>query len=240
MRIQLSFPLTIQVCVHGHEWLARQMTKRGMTCTKVDNAFVELGDVAAAQKLADKFADLPRPRWLDVFARRVNPLLGDVWKVSGDDWVTDQAEFSTDVMFPNAATLRPLFESWLNRACTCFSTEPPRAVVRVLTFPGRKRHGNFLGGVLTDFQRRAEGARVKHVVAGNWVEMPCLLNGGKFGREANRPWRLRIETVINRPNGDQPSQRVPSLEARPAERCRRDALASTLYWLKPCKDRSRT
>ena len=170
------------------------MTKRGITFTKVDNAFVELGDVPAAQKLADKFADLPWPRLLDVFARRVNPLLADVLKGSGYYWVTDQAEYSTDVMFPNAATLRPLFESWLNRATTCFSTEPPRAVGRVWTFLGRKLHGNFLGEVLTDFQRRAEGARVKHVVAGNWVKMPCCPNGGKFQR------LLRIETVINRPN----------------------------------------
>ena len=188
VRIQSWFPLTIQVGVNGHEWLARQMTKRGMTFTQADKAFVELGDAAAAQKLADKFADLPWPRLLDVFARRVNPLLADVWKGSGDDWVTDQAEYSTDVMFPNAATRRPLFESWRNRATTCFRAED------VLTFLGRKRQGNFLGEVLTDFKRRAEGARVKHVVAGNGVKMPCGFFVAKF------PRLLRIETVINRPN----------------------------------------
>lgn len=214
VRIQSWFPLTIQVCVNGHEWLARQMTKRGMTFTKVDNAFVELGDVPAAQKLADKFADLPWPRLLDVFARRVNPLLGDVLKGSGYYWVTDQAEYSTDVMFPNAATLRPLFESWLNRATTCFSTED------VLTFLGRKLHGNFLGEVLTDFKRRAEGARVKHVVAGNWVKMPCHLadrGQGKFQRV------LRIETVINRPG-----------EFKVWRRGKRNGVEG-MHWLPLCK-----
>lgn len=78
VRIQSWFPLTIQIYVNGHDGLARQMTKRGVTSQQVDNAFVELGDAKAAQKLADQFVNLPWPRRLDVFAQRVNPLLSDV------------------------------------------------------------------------------------------------------------------------------------------------------------------
>jgi hypothetical protein len=183
VRIQSWFPLTIQIYVNGHDWLARQMTKKKLSFTQVDNAFVELGDAKAAQKLADKFAGLPWPRLLDMFARRVNPLLSDVLKGAGYYWVMDQAELATDVLFPDGPTLKPLFESWLKQATTCFSAED------VLTFLGRKLHGNFLGEVLTDFQRRAPGARVKHRVKGNWVKMY-----DKFRRI------LRIETVINQPS----------------------------------------
>ena len=188
VRIQSWFPLTIQIYVNGHDWLARQMTKRGIAYKQVDNAFVEWGDAKGAQKLADKFVNLPWPRLLDVFARRVNPLLRDVLKGAGDDWVMDQAEFATDVLFPDGPTLKPLFESWLKRATTGFSAED------VLTFLGRKLHGNFLGEVLTDSKHRVQGARVKPRVKGNWVKMPCGLEAGKFRRI------LRIETVINQPS----------------------------------------
>ena len=188
VRIASWFPLPIQIYVNGHDWLARQMTKRGLAYKQVDNAFVELGDPKAAQKLADKFVDLPWPRLLDVFARRVNPLLADVLKGAGYYGVMDQAEFATDVLFPDGPTLKPLFESWLKQATNCFSAED------VLTFLGRKLHGNFLGEVLTDFKRRAQGARVKHRVKGNWVKMPCCLEAGKFRRI------LRVETVINQPS----------------------------------------
>ncbi|MBI5760935.1 MAG: hypothetical protein HZA46_20625 [Planctomycetales bacterium] len=109
VRIQSWFPLTMQIYVNGHDWLARQMTQRGITYRQVDNAFVELGDAKAAQKLADKFVNLPWPRLLDVFARRVNPLLSDVLKGAGYYWGMDQAEFATDVLFPDGHTLKPLF-----------------------------------------------------------------------------------------------------------------------------------
>lgn len=183
VRIQSWFPLTIQIYVNGHDWLARQMTKRGISYRQVDNAFVELGDAKATQKLADKFVNLPWPRLLDVFAKRVNPLLSDVLKGAGYYWVMDQAEFATDVLFPDGSTLKPLFESWLKQATNCFSAED------VLTFLGRKLHGNFQGEVLTDLKHRVQGARVKHRVAGNWVKMY-----DKFRRI------LRIETVINQPS----------------------------------------
>ena len=35
VRIQSWFPLTIQIDVNGHDWLARQMTKRGITFQQV-------------------------------------------------------------------------------------------------------------------------------------------------------------------------------------------------------------
>ena len=84
---------------------------------------------------------------------------------SGDYGVMDQTEFTTDVLFPDGPTLKPLFESRLNRATTCFTAGD------VLTFLGRKLHGKLLGEILTDFKRRVQGARVKHCVAGNWVKM---------------------------------------------------------------------
>lgn len=182
VRIQSWLPLTIQICLNGHEWLSRALSRHGCKFQQVDNAFVQIDDLDLAQKLADRFARLHWVRKLDAWARRVNPLLKDLLKDDSYYWVIDQAEYATDVMFPNRKTLAPHYEAWLKHATLCFSAED------VLTFLGRKLSGNFLGEVITDAKRRVLGRRVKHQVKGNSIKMY-----DKFG------WLLRIETLINQP-----------------------------------------
>lgn len=96
--------------------------------------------------------------------------------------MTDQAEFATDLMFKDTASLQSLYVKLLWHSIVCFSAED------VLTFLGRKLHGSFQGEVLNDYKRRLPGARVKHRMKENWIKMY-----DKFGCV------LRIETVINRP-----------------------------------------
>jgi hypothetical protein len=182
VRIQSWLPLTIQICLNGHEWLARALSRCGCGFRKVDNAFVEIDDLNLAQELADQFATLRWVRKLDAFARRINPLLKDVLTGHRYHWVIDQAEYATDVMFPNRHTLAPHFEAWLRHATLCFSAED------VLTFLGRKLSGNFLGEVITDAKRRVQGRCVRHRVKANSIKMY-----DKFG------CLLRVETTINQP-----------------------------------------
>jgi hypothetical protein len=183
VRIQSWFPLVIQVCSNGHEILARKLDKHGIAYHKEDNAFTWIEDVAGAQRLADKIVRINWPRKLSAFARRVNPLLADLLNGMHYYWVTDQAEYATDVMFESPASLKPLYEKLVKHATLCFSAED------VLTFLGRKLHGSFQGEVLTDMKKkRWPGARVKHRMKENWIKMY-----DKHGRV------LRIETVINQP-----------------------------------------
>jgi hypothetical protein len=183
VRIQSWFPLTIQVCLNGHEWLARQLDRRGIAYRKQDNAFLWISDVAAAQRLADRLARKNWPRILAAFARRINPLLKDVLMGMEYYWVTEQAEYATDVMFHSTESLQELYPQFLRHATLCLGAED------VLTFLGRKLHGSFQGEVLTDMKaRRWPGARVKHRMKENWIKMydkqGCV---------------LRVETVINNP-----------------------------------------
>jgi hypothetical protein len=183
VRLQSWFPLVMQVCINGHEVLARKMDQHQIKYRQQDNAFTWIEDPQRAQRLADGLVRLNWPRILTSFARRVNPLLKDL--LSGMDyyWVTDQAEYATDVMFQDAATLQPLYEKLVKHATLCFSAED------VLTFLGRKLHGNYQGEVLTDSKKkRWPGARVKHRAKENWIKMY-----DKHGCV------LRIETVINQP-----------------------------------------
>jgi len=185
VRLQTWFPYTTQVYVNGHDWLARQMTKAGLGFVQYDNAFTALDDPRRAQKLADRFAKLNWVKQLTTWARHVNPLLKGRGWLAGMSyyWVTEQAEYATDVLFTSRSKLRELYPRLLDHAAVNFSAPD------ILTFLGRKMHGNFQGEVLTDLKKkRYPGARIKHRVKENWLKMY-----DKFGLI------LRVETVINQP-----------------------------------------
>ena len=182
VRIQSWFPLVIQVCLNGHDILARKLDKHGIAYRQEDNAFTWIEDTRRAQRFADRLVKMNWPRILTSFARRVNPLLKDLLAGMNYYWVADQVEYATDVMFKSPAALKPLYEKLVKHASTCFSAED------ILTFLGRKLHGNYQGEVLSDYKKRWPGARVKHRAKGNWIKMY-----DKHGRV------LRIETVINQP-----------------------------------------
>ena len=182
VRIQTWFPCMIQVCLNGHEWLARKLDRQGIGYRRLDNVFLEIDDVKRAQRISDRFGRQKWPRIFQALARWVNPLLADLLKGHTYYWVTDQAEYATDVMFQDLASLRDLYSKLLEHATRSFSAED------VLLFLGRKLTGNFKGEVLNDYKKRQPGARVKHRMKENWIKMY-----DKEGRV------LRIETVINRP-----------------------------------------
>jgi hypothetical protein len=179
---QFDFLRNHQIYVNGHEWLARTMDHHGIKYRKLDNAFLWIGDPQRAQRFSNRFAKNNWLRILDVFAKRFNPLLKDLFKSMGYYWIVEQAEFATDVMFTDRATLKPLYQELLNHATLCFSAED------VLSFLGRKLHGRLEGEVLNGYKNRWPGARVKHRMKENGIKMY-----DKHGSV------LRIETVINRP-----------------------------------------
>ena len=184
VRVQTWFPFTIQVYINGHDWLARQMAHSQLGFVQEDNAFTQLDDPAAAQRLADRFPKLPWLTILDRWAKQFNPLLRQPWlKGRGYYWVIDQAEYSTDVLFRSRDELAKLYPRLLDHAALQFSAAD------IMTYLGRRLHPRFDGEVLTLCQKdRYPGARVKHRVKNNWLKMY-----DKFGLI------LRIETVINQP-----------------------------------------
>jgi hypothetical protein len=183
VRIQTWLPFTVQVYVNGHEFLARQMKQKGLSFVQQDNAFVQLDDPVKAQKLADKFAKQNWPKILAQYAEIVNPLRRELAPQQEYYWVTDQAEYATDLLFTSRTVLRDFFPRLLEFAYLTFSPKD------VLAFLGRKLYGRFDGEVLTDVKTdREPGARIKHRVKRNWLKLY-----DKFGLI------LRVETVINQP-----------------------------------------
>jgi hypothetical protein len=183
VRLQTWLPYTLQIAVNGHDYLARQMAKKQLGFLQQDNAFTHLDEPAQAQALADQFPKQQWPKRLQRYAWQVNPLLYDVLKKLSYYWVTDQAEYATDVLFTSKKSLAGLFAKLLAFAVVNFSAKD------ILGFLGRKLHARFEGEVLTDYKTEREpGGRVKHHMKKNWLKMY-----DKFGLI------LRIETVINQP-----------------------------------------
>lgn len=191
VRITTWFPCMIQVCLNGHEWLARKLDRHRIPYRQVDNAFAHIADPARAQRLADRLVAKNWPRVLTAFARRVNPLLKTVLRDLNYYWVAQQAEYATDVMFHSPAALNGLYGHLLKHAVERFSAED------VMTFLGRKLHHRFAGDVGTDYKTRWPGARVRHRMKENGIKMY-----NKHGSV------LRIETTINDPKEFKVRRRV--------------------------------
>jgi hypothetical protein len=182
VRLQTWFPFTMQLYINAHEWLARTMSRLRIPFKKVDNAFLRIARPERADRLAREFATLDWPVLLDRFACRFNPLMRDLFAWADYYWVTDQAEYATDVMFRSPAELKYLYPALVRHASSTFQAED------VMRFLGRKLHPAFQGDVVTDLKRRPEGVRIKHRAKRNWIKM--------YDKHSQI---LRVETVINQP-----------------------------------------
>jgi hypothetical protein len=181
VRLQTWLPFPVQVYVNGHEWLAQQMVQQQLGFVQQHNAFTQLDDPAAAQRLADRFARLHWPKLLDRWAHQVNPLLRELFPGYPVHWVVDQAEFATDLLFTSRQALAGLDRKLLAYAVVTFSPKD------ILGFLGRTWDRRFDGEVHTKYEEdRWLGARIKHRMKTNWLKMY-----DKFGLI------LRVETVIN-------------------------------------------
>lgn len=183
VRLQTWAPFTCQIYVNGHDYLARKLTQQHIPFEQIDNCFTHLGDPQQAQRWASRFAKLPWPKILEKYARQVNPLLHKELKKLSHYWVTDQAEFATDVLFVGQHALAGLFVRLLEFALLTFTPK------KVFAYLGRKWHERFDGEVQTRYRSQREpGTCVKHYMKNNWLKMY-----DKLGR------MVRVETVINQP-----------------------------------------
>lgn len=182
-RIMTWLPFTIQVCVNGRLWLARQMDRLALGYKQADNCFVQLDNPVKSQRVFDRLLRWDWPKFLDRIAAEVNPLLPDILQGyrAGYYWSAYETEWASDVMFGSPAALAAVYPPLIRGAISAFGSE------QVMRFLG-KRLTNFKGECVSDYSRRVEGIRVKHSANRNSVK-----TYDKAGRV------LRVETTINDP-----------------------------------------
>jgi hypothetical protein len=183
-RIQTWLPYSIQICINGREWLARQMDRRGIGYRRVENCFPRIDDLAAAQQLADAQRQTEWPATLQAIARRLNPAHEAMLSSrSVYYWSTYQSEWATDVMFGSTRRLQRVAPKLMRTAIVSFGSEQVMRYLRDVEL-----QPTFQRRIVSDSRRREEGVRVKHWVGENSIKMYDKADGV-----------LRVETTINDP-----------------------------------------
>lgn len=183
-RIQTWMPFSIQICLNGREWLARQMGIAGLDYQRRDNCFTWLSDVDKAQALFDQQLQANWPALLNGLRQDIHPLHPDILGNCPVDyfWSVHQSEWASDLMFRSRADLEAVYPRLVRHALTSADS------VSVMRFLGKRAQevpGRFHGEVVSDVGMRVEGVRIKHSVNGNSVKM---YDKGSV---------LRVETTIN-------------------------------------------
>ena len=171
-RIQTWFPFSIQVCMNGREWLARQMAREGIAYQKQDNCFPWVENWDRAQQLLNQQLRTDWPELLQRIARRLNPHHEEMFARLPVEyyWSTYQSEWATDVTFHREEDLRRLFPLWLRHAILTFQSPD------ILKFFGKRLtasgevHRGVQAEIVSSLKRRQEGARIKHWYAKNSVK----------------------------------------------------------------------
>jgi hypothetical protein len=205
VRLQSWLPFSIQVCLNGRSFLARQMEREGIDYVQRDNTFTTVADLKRAQLLLDRLTRRNWAKTLNRWAGRANPLppiLGLVGQF-GYYWSIRQSEVATDVMFRDRQSLQAVYPALCRHAMEHFHSHD------VMRFLSGRTGGKLASEVVTGKHERIEGVRIKHVVNANSLKM--------YDKQGSV---LRIETTINNPRpfrvlrGD-PSEGTAALTWRP-------------------------
>lgn len=178
LRVPSWAPFRLQFYFNGHGMLEATLRNRGIEARMLDNAFVQVADWKAAQRLAEQL----KPQWLhrklDRYARKFCPpiALFD----SGYHWSLIQVEYATDIVFRRQPELAPIYEALVRTAVHAVKAE------NVAMFLGRKLNGGYRDELGNDFQTRIQGTRIKHHMGQAAIKMY-----DKHGLI------LRIETTVN-------------------------------------------
>ena len=172
-RLQTWFPFTIQICLNGREWLARQMDAQGIKYLAADNCFPWIEQWERAQRLMDEQLRTDWPKTLGHIADQLNPIHDNIFQNYPVRyyWTTYQHEWAIDVIFRQSDYLRRLYPRLLEQGITTFgSTDVLRYLGKRMPLSGNVPW-NFKGEVVSTLKEREEGIRIKHVVNGNSVKL---------------------------------------------------------------------
>lgn len=192
IRVQTWFPFSVDVCLNGRQWLARQMDRAGIDYQQRDNCFIWIKDYAAVQELLDEQLRGDWPALMNAFLELAHPLHSEITAPMvglSYYWSASQSEYATDVLFDQTQELQKLYPKFLCHAISTFQSPD------VFRFLGRKVspcsgqiRANFQGEVSSRLQNRPEGVRIRHTLNGNSLKM--------YDKEGSV---LRVETTIVRP-----------------------------------------
>jgi hypothetical protein len=192
VRLQSWYPFSVDVCLNGRLWLAKQMDAAGLAYRRADNCFIELADPARAQALADA---QHQTNWLELLnglLAPAHPLREQILKPFPNlfyYWTVTQSEYATDLLFTNERDLARAYRAFvIHGLCTFQSPDVMRFLGHHVPVKTGRVDARFRGDVRSDVLTRHEGVCIKHMAGFN-------------GQKAyDKFWNLlRVENTVNRP-----------------------------------------
>ena len=191
VRVQSWFPFTVDLCLNGRHWLARQLDQQGISYRQRDNCFVWVSDWAKAQSLLREQCHFKWKAPLTFLLHQVNPLVSEICRPIRQSyyWTASETEYATDLAFAQPEELAKLYPRFVHHGISSFASPD------VMRFLGRwtptttgRVYGQFDGQIISDLKHRSEGIRVKHSLNGNSIKV--------YDKQGSV---LRVETTINKP-----------------------------------------
>ncbi len=206
VRLQSWYPFSVDVCLNGRLWLAKQMDAAGLGYRRADNCFIALADPARAQALADA---QHQTNWLELLnglLAGAHPLREQILQPFPNlfyYWTVTQSEYATDLLFADERQLARVYRAFvLHGLCSFQSPDVMRFLGHRVPVKTGRVDARFQAEVRSDVLHRHEGVCIKHVAGFNGQKAY-----DKFGN------CLRIENTINRPEAFTVFRAQPALEA---------------------------
>ena len=179
LRVPTWCPFRLQFYCNGHNRLATQLRAKQIEFTQADNTFLHISDCERANQLASTL-DIEQwhaqlNRWAEMYCPVIKELDLTI------HWSILQAEYATDLIFKNQATLKAFMPRLMESLV--LAVKP----ADIATFFGRKLHGNYQDEQGSRYNKRWWGQRIKHRMGPVSVKMYDKFNTV-----------LRIETTINK------------------------------------------
>ena len=159
IRLMTWFPMSVQICLNGREWLARQLDAAGIEY-RADNSLAWVADFPKAQALFDEQLQTDWSATLTGVIRESHPEFARLlteWQLRDYYWTAEQTEWATDVAFRSVAALRPLYRRLVRHATENLSSpDVLRFLQQRLTKAGAL-DGRFQGEVVSSTKTHSRG-----------------------------------------------------------------------------------
>jgi len=188
VRVQSWFPFTINICLNGREWLARQLDAAKVAYRKKQNCFIWIEDLPKAQERLDQQRQTDWPALLNGLLDECHPLHRQICRPIRQEyyWSASDTEYATDVLFKDARELAQWYPQFVRHGISSFgSPDVMRFLGRHVPTTSGRVNGHFKGEVISDMKHRPEGIRVKHSINGNSIKV--------YDKQESV---LRVETTI--------------------------------------------
>jgi hypothetical protein len=184
VRVQTWFPFTVDVCLNGREWLARQMERAGLTFEQRDNCFVRVSDPQRAQALLDEQHHTNWVQVLQALLEKAHPLHAELGRPLRQQyyWTASQTEYATDLLFRDAGSMAALYPQFIHHSIKSFGSRD------VLRFLGHGAPSRFRGELSSSLKHRPEGVCLRHRINGNSIKV--------YDKQGSV---LRVETTVVHP-----------------------------------------